>query len=431
MRYVREARESDIPALLDLAKTVNFINLPPFEPSIRRIVERSQRSFDATNTANDPPPDDQRAERTYVFVLADSRNDACIGTSALRAGMGDHLHPNLSYQLVRIVRQSSDLAPAVNDEDDPEGRPLVTGRVEHIIAKRFEDRSSPTELGGLLLPPERRGGGLGKLLSWVRFHFIARHAPWFSDRMLAEMMSPNDPYNDGNIFWRAVIKKFINLSYDDADRLSTRKREFMYTLLPHTLNLTLLADEVVASLGKVNPVTKPARTLLEEIGFQFVQRIDPFDAGPHLEAARDDITVIKQTSAYEYGEAFDPGADEQFDPTLPAGDFVPVSTAGHRGLVSTSRPGEGFRAVNARYLVGQQGRLLISADAARALKLEAGEQIWLTPYEIPADRHGDAPLPTINVSPKGPVTPAQIEAELRKFSGRPLEHTPQSPSHEV
>jgi arginine/ornithine N-succinyltransferase beta subunit len=193
----------------------------------------------------------------------------------------------------------------------------------------------------------------------------------------------------------------------------------MYTLLPHTINLTLLPDEVLGMLGRVNEVTEPAKRLLEELGFRFCQRVDPFDAGPHMEADRDDVSAVRESAAYEFGEAFDPGAEQQFDPTLPAGDFVPLSTAGHRCLISTHRDGVGFRAVNARFLVGEGGRLRISSDAAEALSLEAGEPIWLTPYELPPERHGDEPVPTITVSPSGPVRPAQIEDELKRLSGRP------------
>ncbi len=419
MRYVREAREKDVPKLLELARTVNFINLPPFEDVIGQMVARSTRSFAASLGGDGPGDDDDRSDRQYIFVLADSSDDECIGTSSLRAGMGGVEHPNLSFQLVKVVRRSADLLPILHAADDERLSALVTGRVEHVLARLYRDTSSPTELGGLLLPPERRGGGLGKLLSWVRFHYVARKPGWFSDRLLAEMMPPIDPYNDGNVFWRCLTKKFINLSYDDADRLSTVRREFMYSLLPQTVNLSLLPDAVLDQLGRVNRITEPAKRLLEELGFRYVHRVDPFDAGPHLEADRDSVSVVKQTAEYEFGgvlQATD--FTQEFDPTQPAGDFTPEEQAGHRGLVSTYREGEGFRAVNARYLVGSGGAILLSPDAAATLGLEQGERFYLTPYEIPTEVHGDEPIPTVMLGAHGAATPARLEGMLTAFDGR-------------
>ena len=419
MRYVRQAQEKDIPRLLELARTVNFINLPPFEEVITRMVERSSRSFAASLASDEPPEGDRRSDRQYIFVLADSRDDLCLGTSSLRAGMGDAEHPNLSFQLVKVMRRSADLLPILHASEDDRLSSLVSGRVEHILARLFRDTSSPTELGGLLLPPELRGGGLGKLLSWTRFHFVAMRPKWFSDRLLAEMMPPVDPYNDGNVFWRCLVKKFINLSYDDADRLSTVRREFMYSLLPQTVNLSLLPDAVLDQLGRVNRITEPAKRLLEELGFRYVHRIDPFDAGPHLEADRDSISVIRESASYEFGGVLH-ATDfrQEFDPTQPAGDFTPEERAGHRGLISTYREGEGFRAINARFLVGEGGRLLVSPDAASALKIERGERFWLTPYEIPSEVHGDEALPSVTLEATGSGTPAALEGLLKQFDGR-------------
>jgi arginine N-succinyltransferase len=416
----------DVPTLVELARTVNFINLPPYDKVVRRIVGESLDSFSATTAAEHPHAGDRRASRKYVFVLADPDTDECLGTSSLRAGMGDSENPNLSFQLVKVSRRSSDLTPGIHDDDAEDPRPLIAGHVEHIIARLYSDRSSPTELGGLLLPPERRGGGLGKMLSWIRFHYIKRKRPWFADNLLAEMMAPIDPYNDGNYFWRHVIRKFINLRYDDADRLSTRRREFMYTLLPHTVNLSLLPDVVLDQLGKVNRVTEPAKRLLEEIGFRFVHRIDPFDAGPHMEAPTDQVSVVRATDRFVFTGPFDPsGAEEQFNPAAPKGDFVPVTTAGERGLISVERPSEGIRAVNARFHIDDPDGgpnsprgLRVSVDAARTLRLEAGEEVWLTPYDIASEVHGDSPLPVVELEPMMSISPGQIEGRLAPFNGR-------------
>lgn len=330
--------------------------------------------------------------------------------------MGSPEHPNLSFQLVKAVRQSENLAGS------PEGTgfDLVAGRVEHVFARLFRDGSSPTEMGGLLLPPEHRGGGLGKLLSWVRFHYIKRHRAWFADRLLAEMMADLETYNDGNPFWRHVVRKFINIPYEVADRLSTREREFMYSLLPNQLNLSLLPDDVLHSLGRVNVMTEPAKRLLQQIGFRYQHRVDPFDAGPHLEANTDEVSVIRETRRMLVDALFNPAeVDMSYDPTKPAGDYVP-DDKGERCLVSTERDEGSIQAVNARFRSVGDDAVQLAGPGVTQLGIEPGENVWLTPYGIAPEVHLDAPLPEVTM-PSGLAKPEAFEAVFQPHSWRGME----------
>ena len=97
------------------------------------------------------------------------------------------------------------------------------------------------------------------------------------------MMAPISA--DGrNVFWEHFGRRFINLSYVEADRFCQYSREFMTSLLPHEdMYLTLLPPEARQGIAQVGKDTVPARKMLEALGFKYCGRIDPFDGGPHLE----------------------------------------------------------------------------------------------------------------------------------------------------
>jgi len=289
MFHIRPAAEADLPSLLALAHTGNYINLPPFPQRLEQIVAMSQASFQAATASDTPYEGHDRSQDRYLFVVDDGHG-RCVGTSSIRGGMGNSGHPNLSFQLLRVIRRSE----VLRKDDEVSGAPIVGGSAEHIYAVLFQDPFSPTELGGNVLHPDLRSQGIGKLLSYARFHYLRDHSQWFSDRLLAEMMAPIEPYNDGNPFWRQVARPFIGLSYQNADRLSTHdaQREFMYELLPRIVNLSLLSREVLDSIGGVGPYTKSAEGMLRAIGFEDSHRIDPFDAGPHLETRLSKIDAI-------------------------------------------------------------------------------------------------------------------------------------------
>lgn len=405
MFVVREASLDDLPTLLEMARGVNFINLPPHEDVLRRKIETSQRSFAASRAADAPPDDDQRWERVYLFVLRDLRG-RCVGTSSVSAGMGNPHHPNLSFQIVKTIRRSAMLS---GTSDHP------SGEVESFVLRMFRDRASPTELGGLLLRPELRGTGYGRLIGWTRFHYVARHRHWFAERMLAEMMAIIDRYNDGNAFWRALPRKFINMSYQQADRLSTKQREFMYSLLPDNINLPLLSNDAIDVIGEVGETTKPARRMLEELGFRYTHRIDPFDGGPHLEANRDDVSAITHTT-----------------PMVMERELEPSSSPERLGLISVERPDDGFMAVAGRFAaeVGSTD-VALAGEVVDALRVKPGDTVWVTPYDIPPVRLDSEPIPVVRI-PDVATTDSYDVAELfEPHDGRgpwPEDATPSGPA---
>jgi len=380
MDRIRRARAEDVDHLLDLAHTGNFINLPPFRERIEQMLGISSRSFDEVGRLGDPGPDHDRTHDNYMLVL-ESGEGACLGTSAIRGGMIATEHPNLSYQLVKLVRESTLLSKTIHGPDEPDDesdRMIASGRMEHIYAILFQDTACPTELGGNAMRHDARGRGLGKLLSYARFHYLRDHAPWFSDRILAEMMAPIDLYNDGTPFWRGVIRKFINMSYEDADRLSTHqdKREFMYELLPKFVNLSLLSDDVVGSLGGIGENTRPAAEMLMDVGFSVTHRIDPFDAGPHLEMR---MSEMKALACAHAGAVIGTPHEHACD-----------------AIVSTEDSPDGFVAVRTRVEL-RGGDAVIDDAAARALRAQRGSRLTISPLKFRPDRRRPEPIPTIHL----------------------------------
>lgn len=216
-----------------------------------------------------------------MFTLEDSTTGAVLGTSQVVSRMGGPGAPNVSFRVSRREFFSED---------------LQSGTVQTVATLEL-DESGPTEIGGLILQPSYRHHPekLGRLLGLIRFHFMGLHRGLFRDRVLAEMMAPITA--DGrNTLWEYLGRRFINLSYEEADRFCQHSKEFMISLLPREpIYLSLLPPVARAVVGQVGPETVPARKMLEKLGFQYKDCIDPFDGGPHLEAKTDDIWLVQQT----------------------------------------------------------------------------------------------------------------------------------------
>lgn len=296
----REPRETDIDTLYELSKTGYYINLPKDREAIERKIEQSQDCFDAVRESPECP-DEAFADRdrhVYLFVLEDTSSGKVVGTSQVRGGMGNPEHPNLSFQLLRVHKRS-EILRRVGREFHAIIAEQWRYEIKHLYAVLFADSLSPTELGGMVMHPDARGAGLGKLLSYARLHFMRGRSRWFTDRILAEMQADIDAFNDGNAFWREVARPYMSLPYDQADLLSVydEVRVFMYELLPRFLNLSMMSDAVLGCISGVGPYTKGAEKMLRDIGFVDVHRIDPFDGGAHLETRLSEITAIPGTPA--------------------------------------------------------------------------------------------------------------------------------------
>ncbi|MCA9280225.1 MAG: arginine N-succinyltransferase [Phycisphaeraceae bacterium] len=363
MFVIRRPKLQDTTTLLKLAKMVYFINLPPDKDIIGAKISHARKCFEAVarGDAHVSTHDRKRghtggyaidASELFMFCMEDLDSGAVIGTSQIIAQMGGPGNPSVSLKLSRKEFFS---------------KSLQTGTM-HTVARLHLDESGPSEIGGLIMQPSfrRHKLKLGRFMGLVRFHFVGLHRARFRDRVLAEMMAPITA--DGqNLLWDFLGRRFINLSYSEADRFCQTSREFMTSLLPDTdIYLSLLPPEARALVSEVGPETVPARKMLEKLGFAYRDLVDPFDGGPYLDAVTNDISIVKATSRRVLG------------------NDLPKSKCKQRGMVSVLHPDGEFFAVETECAAAGAGKPVSLPRAVRlALKAEPGCEIGFTPEEIP------------------------------------------------
>jgi arginine N-succinyltransferase len=354
---IRQAKIEDVPTLLKLAKMVHFINLPADREIIYQKITRSRECFARAaggggSGAGSVPPSGAgvsafASQGFFMLVLEDTESGACLGTSQIVARMGGKGNPNFSLKLERREFFS---------------KSLQTG-TSHIVAKLHGDESGPTEIGGLILQPASRGQKLGRLLSLIRFHLMGMHRPMFADRVIAEMMGPIT-IDGQSVLWEYFGRRFIPLSYAEADKHCQRSREFISALLPkEDVYLSLLPPEARDVVGRVGEETVPARRMLEKLGFAYKDTVDPFDGGPHLEAKTDDIPVVRKTRPMELA----PG--------------VAAAACDSRGFVSVLDAEGNFRAIDTVMALDGKGRVQIPKETMSELEWKTGMVVGVTELE--------------------------------------------------
>jgi arginine N-succinyltransferase len=272
MYLLRDVQRADLPSLKRLAAVLNTVNLPNDEETLEQLIDTSVRSF--AGKVKDP------FEREYLFVLENATSEAVVGTSLVIAQHGTKEAPHTYYEVSEREHYSASL----------------DRHFRHKVLSIAYNYAGPTEIGGLVVDPPHRSGPEkpGKQLSYVRFLFLAMHRALFRDRVLAELMPPLMP--DGrSLLWEAVGKKFTGLPYTEADRLSRQNKEFIKELFPSSdIYVSLFPERTQRVVGEVGTQTRGVQRMLERIGFRYVERVDPFDGGPHFEARTQDVLLVRQ-----------------------------------------------------------------------------------------------------------------------------------------
>jgi arginine N-succinyltransferase len=274
---IRAALPGDEDQLLSVARHLNSVNLPNDPDAIHEIVDQSHKSF--SGELQNP------RLRQYVFALVDLTLDppkgTIIGTSMIIAQLGRRGAPYIFYDVLDEERYSA----------------TIDKHFHHTVLRIGYSYNGPTEIGGLVLMPEyrKRPEKLGTIISYVRFLYLATHAELFQDEILAELMPPLEPDGTSHL-WEALGRKFTDMSYADADRLSKKNKEFIKGLFPEgTIYATLLPEDAQRVIGKTGTQTRGVEKLLRRIGFRYAHRVDPFDGGPHFTARMDEITLVEET----------------------------------------------------------------------------------------------------------------------------------------
>lgn len=337
LRYeMRAATPQDADAILALARFLDSVNLPNDPDRIMTLLKHSEDAFSAR--AKDP------RKREYVFALWDLEKNRIVGTSMIIGQLG---------------RRD---APYIYLDVTPEERYSVTldKHFYHHILSIGYSFNGPTEIGGLVVHPDYRRSKekVGRLISYVRFLWIAAHSEWFQKKLLAELLPPLEADGTSHL-WEAVGKRFTALTYKDADRLSKVNKEFIRSLFPDgEIHCSLLSQEAQDVIGKVGVQSQGVEKLLSKIGFQYVDRVDPFDGGPHFMCKTEEVSLIK---AARFLKA---EAGELLEQEVLLGVEYPTSPW--------------FRAISTKATL-QTDRVIISNEAYQQLALSLGSVVMVTP----------------------------------------------------
>jgi arginine N-succinyltransferase len=333
---VRAATLEHHAELCSLARHLDSVNLPDDPDALRVLLHESERSF--RGEIADPK------RREYVFVLWDRAAQRAVGTSMVIAQLGRRDAPYIYFDVRREEKYSATL----------------DRHFFHTILSTRYSYDGPTEIGGLVVHPgsRRRPERLGTLISYVRFLFIAMRRADFRNELLAELLPPLEQDGTSHL-WEAIGRRFTGLSYREADRLSKSNKEFIRGLFPDRVHATLLSDQAQRVIGAVGPQTQGVEKLLRRIGFDYADRVDPFDGGPHFIAPTDDVSLVR--GARELGVA------------------VGTVAAGQPFLVARQTGQPPFFVALLTSCQADADGLVVGPAVADALGVQTGDRIWSLP----------------------------------------------------
>ncbi|HEU4576637.1 MAG TPA: arginine N-succinyltransferase [Polyangiaceae bacterium] len=357
-RYeIRGATTSDEEQLLALAGHLDTVNLPDDRQSVRDLLQHAEQSFSGQLSV---------AKRRYVFLLWDLQTQRAIGSSSIIAQLGRRDAPYIYFDVLDEERYSKSLDK----------------HFHHTVLRLGFSYKGPTELGGLVVQPEERGSPerLGRFVSYARFAYIAGRREAFRDQLLAELLPPLEADGTSHL-WEALGRRFTGMSYAEADRLSSRDKDFIRDLFPlNEIHTSLFDDKARDVIGRVGAQTLGVERMLRAVGFRYARRVDPFDGGPHFVAPTEEVSLIQKSRRVRFAGPL-PGASQ------------PPSAPG------SAPPGE-QRAVILRYLSsapfarsvqsefrwsGSDGVCLPEAIRGH-LELEAGAELMVTPLPSASQR---------------------------------------------
>ncbi len=354
-RYeIRGATTADEEALLALAVHLNTVNLPNDRQSVRELLQHAEQSFAGGIAA---------AKRKYVFLLWDLESGAAIGSSSIIAQLGRRDAPYIYFDVLDEERYSKSLDK----------------HFHHTVLRLGFSYKGPTELGGLVVAPGQRGAPerLGRFVSYARFAFIAGRREAFRDQLLAELLPPLEPDGTSHL-WEALGRRFTGLTYAEADRLSSRDKEFIRDLFPlGEIHTSLFDDRARDVIGQVGAQTLGVERMLRAAGFRYAWRVDPFDGGPHFVASTEEVTLIQQARRVRLAGALEAPGQVSAGPAL-------------RGVVLQYLASAPYvRSVQSEFALSEPEGIQLPEAVRAHLGLELGSELIVTP--LPAGAAGPSP----------------------------------------
>ena len=313
-----------------------FTSLPVNEDILKKRIAHSEESFKIQVS--------QAGNQGYLFVMEDTKTNQVVGTTGIEASVGlDNAFYH--YHLGKVVHSSRELN--------------IHNTVETLSL--CNDYSGATEICTLFLQESHRKNNNGKFLSRCRFLFIAEHTERFSDCIIAEMRGVSDE-NGKSPFYDWLEEHFLSIEFTKADYLTgIGNKGFIAELMPkYPIYVNLLSKEAQQVINKVHSNTVPALRLLEAEGFSRRGYVDIFDAGPTVEAERNQIRAVRESKKYQV--LVDDNCGEE-------------SNLKH--IICNTKV-EDFRAAQVKLTLREiANQVVITSDVAKALQVEKGDWVRL------------------------------------------------------
>jgi arginine N-succinyltransferase len=313
-----------------------FTSLPVNEDILKKRISHSEESFKAQV--------EQAGDQGYLFVMEDTQTGQVVGTSGIEAAVGlDNAFYH--YHLGKVVHSSRELD--------------IHNTVETLAL--CNDYSGATEICTLFLQESHRKNSNGRFLSRCRFLFIAEHAERFSDCVIAEMRGVSDE-NGNSPFYDWLEEHFLSIEFTKADYLTgIGNKDFIAELMPkYPVYVSLLSKEAQQVINKVHSNTVPALRLLEAEGFSRRGYIDIFDAGPTVEADRNQIRAVRESNKYQV--LVDDTCGEE---------------SNQKYIICNTKV-ENFRATQVKLTLRETAnQVVITNDVAKALQVQKGDWVRL------------------------------------------------------
>lgn len=320
------ANDGDNMFKLAMSATLGVTSLPKNRASLEKKLERTLKSFhtDITEPKNE----------LYLFLLEDLATGNVGGICGIESVVGTE-NPT---HFLRIETNRP-----LEDAQHPEIK--VLHPVTYI--------NGPSEICSLFLMKDFRQSGLGKLLSFSRFLFIASNPKRFNPIMTAEMRGViNDKHTSP--FWDGVGKHFFQGTFKEAMELRDQGEFQLSDVIPDfPIYISLLPKNAQRVISKVHTNTKAALKMLKEQGFRLSNEIDLFDGGPKLEAITSEIKTVKKSVLAKIASLGE--------------------TQGKDALISNNALN--FRACMGLIEKKKNGTVIINTDVADALQVGVGDTI--------------------------------------------------------
>lgn len=261
---------AEILALAALAGT-GMSSLPQDSEVLYNKITHSVQSFEGRPHAPE--------EEAFLFVLEDTVHHRLAGTCGIVAHVGLR-RPFYSYKLSTLSQASR------------EAGVYSLQQVLHMV----NDYTGASEIGSLFLHPDYHHGGSGRLLSRSRYMMLAEYPHLFADMVISEIRGVQDD-DHHSPFYDNLARHFFKMDFAQADYIyATQGAQFIADLMPkYPIYVNLLSEAAQNVIGVPFASSRPAMELLQAEGFEYQGYVDLFDAGPTLQAKRDNIKTVRDS----------------------------------------------------------------------------------------------------------------------------------------